>query len=44
MRLAEALERYTAELEQRVIERTAELQASNNQIEAILQNSLEGVC
>lgn len=43
MQLATALERYAEELEQRVVERTSELQLSKDKIEAILHNSLDGI-
>jgi PAS domain S-box-containing protein len=43
MQLSEALARHAEELEQRVVERTAELQKSKDQIEAILHNSLDGI-
>ncbi len=43
MHLAQALERYTSELELRVVERTAELSTENERIQAILNYSLEGI-
>lgn len=43
LELSQKLQNQSAELEQRVIERTLELQTSKNQIEAILYNSLDGI-
>ncbi len=41
--MAEEIERHTAELETHVRTRTAELQAAKEQVEAILNNSLDGI-
>jgi PAS domain S-box-containing protein len=43
MRLTEALERHAAQLEQNVAERTADLQAAKERVEAILNNSPDGI-
>ncbi len=43
MRLSDALRQANDTLEQRVIERTAELNAAKDQVEAILNNSLDGI-
>ncbi len=43
MRLTQAIERHTAELETRVEERTRQLHAENERIQAILNYSLEGI-
>ena len=43
MRLSDELQRSHDTLEQRVIERTAELNAAKEQVEAILNNSLDGI-
>jgi PAS domain S-box-containing protein len=41
--LSEALERHAAQLEQKVLERTAELQAAKERVEAILNSSPDGI-
>ncbi len=41
--MAEKIERHTAELETHVRTRTAELQAAKERVEAILNNSLDGI-
>ncbi len=43
MRLSEALQKSNETLEQRVIKRTAELNASKEQVETILNNSLDAI-
>ncbi|MBK8027470.1 MAG: PAS domain S-box protein [Chloroflexi bacterium] len=43
MQLADALKQHAADLTQRVIERTADLQVAKDHVEAILNNSLDGV-
>ncbi|MBZ0298678.1 MAG: PAS domain S-box protein [Anaerolineae bacterium] len=43
MRLSEALQRHAAELEERVEERTADLTEVKERVEAILNNSLDGI-
>jgi PAS domain S-box-containing protein len=43
MQLSDELERHTSQLEQRVSERTAELQAAKKRVEAILNSSVDGI-
>src|SRR5579859_1075322 len=43
LHLSEELKRYTAELELRVFERTADLSAAKERVEAILDNSTDGI-
>ena len=41
--MSEALERHTAQLEQKVIDRTADLNEAKERVEAILNNSTDGI-